>query len=109
LIWVGLAIALAGFLTVSWAYRALGASFSPFPTPTRDARLVTTGPYRFVRHPTYIGGVVMLFGLSLAFSTIGLFLTAVLAGFWVAKARHEEKLLVERFPEYADYRRRTLF
>ena len=38
----------------------------------------------------------------------GLVLTAVLALFWVAKARKEERHLIERFPEYADYRRRTL-
>jgi protein-S-isoprenylcysteine O-methyltransferase Ste14 len=36
-------------------------------------------------------------------------LTAVLALFWVFKARYEERLLTERFPEYADYRRRTVF
>jgi protein-S-isoprenylcysteine O-methyltransferase Ste14 len=36
-------------------------------------------------------------------------LTGVLALFWVAKARKEERHLGERFPEYADYRRGTLF
>jgi protein-S-isoprenylcysteine O-methyltransferase Ste14 len=45
----------------------------------------------------------------LVFSVYALVLTGVLALFWVAKARREERYLLERFPGYADYRRRTLF
>ena len=51
----------------------------------------------------------MLLGLSLGFSTIGLLLTGALAVLWFFKARHEERLLQERFPQYAEYRRTTWF
>lgn len=87
----------------------MGKSLSPFPRPRRDAELVVSGPYRFLRHPIYVGGVLFFVGLSLVFSVYALALTAVLAAFWVAKARVEERHLSERFPGYADYRRRTLF
>jgi protein-S-isoprenylcysteine O-methyltransferase Ste14 len=74
-----------------------------------EGKLVQTGPYRLLRHPIYFGGVLFFAGLSLVFSIYGLALTAVLAVFWIAKARLEERLLSERFPQYAEYRRRTLF
>lgn len=87
----------------------MGRSLSAFPRPPRDAELVDRGPYRHLRHPIYVGGFLFFAGLSLVFSVWGLALTAVLAAFWIAKARLEERHLALRFPEYADYRRRTLF
>ena len=87
----------------------MGRSLTPFPTPPAHARLVQDGPFRFVRHPIYVGGTLVFGGLSLVFSAWGLVLTGMLAIFWIAKARHEERLLLERFAEYAEYRRRTWF
>lgn len=105
----GFLVAALGFALAVWAGVTMGHSLSPFPRPPRDAELVDRGPYRFLRHPIYVGGVLFFAGLSLVFSVYGLALTAVLAAFWLAKARLEERHLVARFPEYADYRRRTLF
>jgi protein-S-isoprenylcysteine O-methyltransferase Ste14 len=106
---LGWAVAAAGLALAVWASVTMGHSLSPFPRPPRDAELVDRGPFRYLRHPIYVGGALLFAGISLVFSVYGLALTAVLAGFWVAKARLEERHLVERFPEYADYRRRTLF
>jgi protein-S-isoprenylcysteine O-methyltransferase Ste14 len=86
----------------------MGASLSPFPRPSRDAELVEGGPFRYLRHPIYVGGTLFFAGLSLVFSVYALVLTGFLALFWIAKARREERYLLERFPGYADYRRRTL-
>jgi protein-S-isoprenylcysteine O-methyltransferase Ste14 len=87
----------------------MGRSLSAFPRPPRDAELVDRGPFRYLRHPIYVGGVLFFTGLSLVFSVYALALTAVLGVFWIAKARLEERHLLERFPGYAAYRRRTLF
>ena len=106
---LGFVVAALGVAVVVWAARALGPSLTPFPTPASRARLVTRGPFRLVRHPIYVGGTLVFAGLSLAFSAWALLGTGALALFWLAKARHEERLLLERFPEYADYRRRTPF
>lgn len=106
---LGLVVALIGVVLVAWAGIAMGSSLTPFPRPRRRGELVERGPYRFVRHPIYAGGVLFFAGLSLVLSVYGLVLTAVLAAFWIAKARLEERFLSERFPEYADYRRRTIF
>ncbi len=106
---LGFVLALIGVALVVWAGVTMGSSLSPFPRPPRRAELVQRGPYRFLRHPIYVGGVLFFAGLSLVFSAYGLALTAVLGAFWIAKARLEERLLSERFPAYAAYRRRTLF
>jgi protein-S-isoprenylcysteine O-methyltransferase Ste14 len=106
---LGFVVAALGLALGIWAGVTMGQSLSPFPRPPRDAELVDRGPYRFLRHPIYVGGFLFFAGLSLVFSVYGLALTAVLAVFWLAKARLEERHLLERFPEYAAYRRRTLF
>lgn len=106
---LGLIPAALGFVLAAWASRSLGRSMTALPVPKDGGRLVQEGPYRFLRHPIYVGAALFFGGLSLVFSVYGVVLTAVLALFWVAKARKEERHLLERFPEYADYRRRTLF
>lgn len=105
----GWVVAGLGLALAVWAGWTMGSSLSPFPRPPRDAELVDRGPYRHVRHPIYLGGVLFFAGLSLVFSVYGLVPTGVLAAFWLAKARLEERHLAARFPEYAEYRRRTLF
>ena len=106
---LGWFIAAIGVALAGWAGIAMGHSLSPFPRPPHDAELVDHGPFRFLRHPIYVGATLFFLGLSLVFSVFGVALTAVLAAFWVAKARLEERHLSERFPQYAEYRRRTLF
>jgi protein-S-isoprenylcysteine O-methyltransferase Ste14 len=105
----GWVVAILGLALVVWASVTMGKSLTPFPRPKRGGELVVHGPFRFVRHPIYLGGVLVALGLSLVFSAYALLFTAALAVFWLAKARLEERHLVERFPGYADYRRRTLF
>jgi protein-S-isoprenylcysteine O-methyltransferase Ste14 len=106
---LGWGLAAAGLGLAVWAGWTMGHSLSPFPRPPRDAELVDRGPFRYLRHPIYVGGVLFFAGISLVFSVYALALTAVLAAFWIAKARLEERHLVERFPDYAEYRRRTWF
>jgi protein-S-isoprenylcysteine O-methyltransferase Ste14 len=106
---LGFPVATLGFALAVWAAVTMGQSLSPFPRPPQGAELVDRGPYRVLRHPIYVGGALFFAGLSLVFSVYGLVLTAVLALFWLAKARLEERHLVARFPAYNDYRRRTLF
>jgi protein-S-isoprenylcysteine O-methyltransferase Ste14 len=107
--YAGFGLAALGVALVAWSARQLGPALTPFPKPVAEGKLVQTGPFKVVRHPIYVGGVLFFAGLSLVFSVYGLALTGVLAGFWFFKARLEERLLLERFPQYADYRRRRWF
>jgi protein-S-isoprenylcysteine O-methyltransferase Ste14 len=106
---LGWIVAAAGLALALWAARTMGHSLTAFPRPPRGAELVETGPFRWIRHPIYVGFVLFFAGLSLVFSVYALALTGLLALFWLAKARREERYLLERFPGYADYRRRTPF
>lgn len=89
------------------AVRALGEGFTPFPRPAGSGRLVTSGPYRAVRHPMYAAGLLLFTGVSLASSPAALVATAALAVLWALKAAVEERLLLARYPGYADYARRV--
>ena len=102
---VGGAIALLGAVVVVASARALGSAFTPFPKPRGE--LVTAGLYRYARHPIYGGGILFFAGWGLFRSPAALLMTLALAVFWDRKARFEERLLAERYPDYADYRRRT--
>jgi len=104
---LGVCLALAGAALAGWAVRALGESLTTLPAPRAGAALVQSGPYRWVRHPIYCGGLLLFGGLSLVFSVPALLLTGALALLWQRKASLEERLLVERYPNYASYRRRT--
>lgn len=93
----------------SWAILTMKLSrVSIRPEVLEHAELVTTGPFRWMRHPMYSG--LALFLLPCVFTPFHVWqfpLWLVLLGVLVAKAGLEERLLAEQFPGYADYRRRT--
>jgi protein-S-isoprenylcysteine O-methyltransferase Ste14 len=83
-------------------------NFSVFPEPRATARLVTTGPYAWVRHPMYLA--VLLFAAGFVAGWRGLphvAAFALLAVVLHVKAGREERLLRQRFPDYGDYAART--
>jgi protein-S-isoprenylcysteine O-methyltransferase Ste14 len=104
---VGGVLAGVGLGFAGWAYRSLGSAFTAYTRPPRGARRVDTGPYRLVRHPMYGGGILLVAGISLAFSFTSLAATVALAALWRAKSAVEERILLVRFPDYAGYRQRT--
>src|SRR5262245_57860355 len=99
---LGWIVAAAGLVLAVWAARTMGHSLTAFPRPLPDGELVESGPYRRLRHPIYVGFLLFLAGLALVFSVYALALTGLLALFWFAKARREERYLLERFPGYGD-------
>lgn len=105
---VGIIAVAAGAVLVLAAIRRIGPRVSPFPTPLEGVSLTTTGVYGLVRHPIYGGVILMAFGGALlAWSLPAMVLAGILVPFFLAKSTHEERLLVERFPDYVDYRRAT--
>ncbi len=80
------------------------------PLRLRPPRLVTTGPYRYVRHPIYSAALVFFAGfVALWPSWWKAAAWVVLATVCVAKGRLEEAALVARFPDYDAYRRGRRF
>jgi protein-S-isoprenylcysteine O-methyltransferase Ste14 len=102
---LGDAVAVVACAWVMISVLALGRCFGVLP----EARgLVIRGPYRFVRHPVYLGEIATLVGLTLCSSTtwsivvLGMFLAAQ-----SVRMRLEERALTAAFPDYRDYAART--
>lgn len=71
-------------------------------------RLVDSGPYRYVRHPTFTSFLMIALGLLMVNPALPTLLATIYA-FWdfCGAAKKEEALLCERLDGYADYMRRT--
>jgi len=106
--WTGLAIGGLGGLWAIAAGLRLGDRLTPTPVPRAGGELRTDGPYAHVRHPIYTGVLLIVVGITLrSGSALVLALAALTVTFFHGKARFEEGLLAERYPEYRCYAART--
>jgi protein-S-isoprenylcysteine O-methyltransferase Ste14 len=106
---VALILVVAGMIVAYWARAHLGRNWSGEVMVKVGHTLITSGPYRSVRHPIYSGMTLALVGTALAtgapYGFVGLAL--ILFGFLV-RVRLEEALMRKTFPgEYDDYSRHT--
>jgi len=78
------------------------------PEPRAGGHLVTSGIYTYLRHPIYTAILILVAGLFLRKPTafMGL-VSAITIIFFLLKVRVEEKLLLARYPEYGEYKRRA--
>ena len=103
----GLILSLIGYSVAIWALCYLGRSFAILVSVRK---VVSSGPYAFVRHPIYLGYAIELCGLLLANCSVAMLLLG--AGFGmllVVRARIEEEKLCEADEGYRRYINRTGF
>jgi protein-S-isoprenylcysteine O-methyltransferase Ste14 len=107
--WLGVVLFAAGGALRLWPVFVLGHRFSGLVAIQPGHRLVSTGIYRIVRHPSYLGLLVSTLGWGLAFRAgVGVLLTALLIPPLLARIRAEERLLRSEFgADYDAYCRRT--
>lgn len=107
--WIGIALTILGGVLRLWPVFVLGRRFSGLVAIQPGHTLVTTGLYRHVRNPSYLGMLVGSLGWALVFRSVaGVIITALLLVPLVARMHAEERLLAARFgAEYAAYRART--
>ncbi len=107
--WVGLAVYAVGGALRIWPVFVLGRRFSGLVAIQPGHELVTTGIYRVVRNPSYLGMMVTALGWALVFrSGVGLVLAALTLIPVIGRIRAEEKLLASEFgPAWDAYKART--
>jgi protein-S-isoprenylcysteine O-methyltransferase Ste14 len=104
---VGAALCGMGCAFAIWARFSLGRSWGMPMTRHESPELVTSGPYRFVRHPIYTGILFMLVGTSLL-HPVAAVPSAVFIAYFVYSARREESDMERQFPNaYPGYRQRS--
>ncbi|MEZ4846789.1 MAG: isoprenylcysteine carboxylmethyltransferase family protein [Bdellovibrionota bacterium] len=108
--WVALILIWGGFIFRVWSIRVLDRFFTAKVVIQSDHQLIRSGPYRYLRHPSYLGAWISQIGISLFFqSVIGLIFSVMINFVIYAYRIHcEEKALTEMFPsEYPEYKKTT--
>ena len=102
---LGILIIIIAFIIMLISIKDLGRNLSPFPRPMNHSNLVTTGIYRFTRHPMYYSLIFISIGVFIIkLSIYYLFLTISLALIIKFKIALEEKYLMNKFKNYLLYK-----
>ncbi len=106
---LGLGLALLGGAVMFWSVVNLGRQYSPEVTIQKEHHLITHGLYRLIRHPRYLGLLVLILGSALVFrSWIGIAAGGALLVSLLWRIHDEEALLQREFgAEWEAYARRT--
>ena len=105
--WIGMVPLTLGVLLSTWGFHYLGSNLTISISTKAEHCLITSGPYQWIRHPLYTGGMIQSFGLALLTSN---WFVAFSGGmFWLLIAYRtplEEEKLMDRFGEaYGSYQR----
>jgi protein-S-isoprenylcysteine O-methyltransferase Ste14 len=107
--WMGVVVWGSAVVLIFWTFRNLGRNLTDTVVTRKQHTLITSGPYRWVRHPFYDCVLLMTVGASLMAANWFMFLTGVAVFVFMAiRVQTEERKLLERFGEpYAQYVGRT--
>ncbi|HWD75663.1 MAG TPA: isoprenylcysteine carboxylmethyltransferase family protein, partial [Solirubrobacteraceae bacterium] len=105
---VGVILFVSGLGLAVWARIHLGRNWGMPMTEKDEPELVTSGPYRFIRHPIYSGILLAILGTALATDLYWLIVFGVSSVYFVYSATVEERLMTTSFPTaYPGYRAKT--
>lgn len=103
---VGLVFFALGLAFAIWARVHIGRNWGTPMTRKEEPELVTSGPYRLVRHPIYSGILVAGIGTAVALSWFWLAAVGLAGSYFIYSATVEERYLTEQFPDdYPVYKR----
>ncbi len=107
---LGIALIILGIIIRQWSMAILGRFFSGVVGIQKDQKVIEKGPYKYVRHPSYTGALIIFIGLGLALQSWAGVLTLILL-FIIAYGYRiyvEEKVLISELGEpYIEYKKRT--
>ena len=105
---IGFVIFLLGLILAIWARSHLGKNWGMPMSLKQDPELVTTGPYRFIRHPIYTGLLLAILGSSLTNSIDWLIIFVIAGVYFIYSASVEEKIMQAQYPDkYPTYKTKT--
>jgi len=107
---IGVAFVWAGIALRLWAIQTLGNFFRTRVLLQRDHRLITSGPYRYLRNPAYTGSVMIFLGFGIAIGNWISLVTLLTLGCLplIVRIAVEDRALAARFgQDYREYRRTT--
>lgn len=107
--WIGVGLLVIDGLLLTWTLRCLGRNLTDTVVTRKAHTLVTTGPYRWVRHPFYISAALAVLATSLTAANGFFFVTGgVMIPLLMSRTRKEEANLIARFGDnYRNYMQRT--
>jgi len=108
--WMGALLAFGGVAMVWWTHRTLGRHWSGILELRENHRLISSGPYRYIRHPMYTGFFVMPVGMTLVTANllVALLQIGVTIAMYLARVADEEAMMIDRFgDDYRTYIRQT--
>jgi protein-S-isoprenylcysteine O-methyltransferase Ste14 len=105
---LGVILCAAGMAFLVWARQNLGGNWSQTVSIKKGHELVTSGPYRYVRHPMYTGGFIACIGSAIVGGGPWIILLVILGPIFLWRVGAEDRLMAQQFPnEYPQYKKRT--
>lgn len=105
---IGLAILMLGLALAVWARVYIGTNWGMPMSRKDNPDLVTTGPYRTIRHPIYSGIILGMVGTAIAVSLFWFIAVVVLGAYFIFSAVNEERYMTNLFPAaYPEYKQST--
>ena len=107
--WLGVGFGILCVLGIYWLFSSIGSGISPTSATRQEHQLVTSGPYRWIRHPLYTVGSSLFIAFGMMSDNWFIALLGILAFIGMAiRTPKEEANLIEKFgDEYRDYMKRT--
>ncbi len=107
--WLGVAIGILCVFGIYWLFSSIGSGITPTSATRKEHQLVTSGPYRWVRHPLYTVGSSVFIAFGMMADNWFIALLGILAFVGMAiRTPKEEANLIEKFgDEYREYMKRT--
>jgi protein-S-isoprenylcysteine O-methyltransferase Ste14 len=107
--WLGIVLALLGPFIRWWANRVLGAFYTRMLKVAENQVIVQEGLYRIIRHPGYLGSILMWGGVAAATANwiVLVIVSIVMISAYTYRIENEEKMLVTTLADYSEYRSHT--
>jgi protein-S-isoprenylcysteine O-methyltransferase Ste14 len=107
--WIGITMGVCAGVLLVWTFHNLGRNLTDTVVTRQKHTLVTSGPYRYIRHPFYMSFALGMIGAALAAANWFMLLAGLVPlAFLMIRTRIEEEKLIARFgDQYRDYMQRV--